>query len=218
MRIFVLLFLCGLLCLFGCASPRRDVGTAEGAFSFASRPFAASLRGVYTRTSPDGYTGEMARAGESRTNIAIPIAATLTYDPTATPATLSVSFTDPPALSGMTVTRTTSPGAAPVVTWTRETATGTADSGIPAVTLTGDSYAPLLRFADALLPTGDITAVSPTENGTYTVTRTSGEGSGVSTVYTFVEDRTLPAVVERRAPGEVFRLTVDEEVGGSDRR
>ena len=66
-----------------------------------------------------------------------------------------------------------------------------------------------LRFAEALLPLGGITDITPVaEDGTHTVTRRTSDG-GWEADYLFSDERSLPMRVTVRSGGEVIELIVD---------
>ena len=62
-------------------------------------------------------------------------------------------------------------------------------------TATGTELDGLLRFAEALLPSGDVTERSPTaEDGSYTITRRTADG-GREAVFVFAEGEHFPTKV-----------------------
>lgn len=156
--------------------------SAVSDFAYADAPFSATVRGTYT---PVGET------------VPRPIAATVSVgalavglsDPSA--REMTVTFTEPPSMRGTTVTavweRDTAGGAVRTVTYTYPTPYGEV-----AVSSEEESLAGLLRFAEALLPAGDVVSVSPvTKEGTHTVTRQSGDGLREA-VFTFSAEQSLP--------------------------
>ncbi len=177
---FSLLLLTALLCLpvlFSCspAAERND-------FAYADAPFSFAVEGAYLPAAEEG--------GAPR-----PIAATVTAgtplngDPTLRDVT--VTFTAPATLAGVTVTATLSPAADGAV---RRTVTFSypTDYGDVTVTAEGDEFDGLLRFAEALLPVGDVVEVSPVaEEGTYTVKRKTGDGTREA-VFVFARGRAFP--------------------------
>ncbi len=212
-----------LSCLLLCACGNTRPGPAED-FSYADKAFTASIRGTFIRLRADGYGGAPALVGETRTGVVQSFAATVivgsirdaagtaaTGDGTgsvagqaavgAAPREIAITFAEPPALTGVTVTRRSENGGS-LVTLQRQ---GTEmeitadDSAAPG------TYDALLRFAEALLPTGDITAVSPTENGCRTVTRTEGDRVAV---FTFVDGISLPTRVTLETDRERLEMTV----------
>ena len=176
MRLFasVLTFLtvfCLLLSLSACApaAPRND-------FAYAEEAFSATVRGSFL--PPDDP------AGTPR-----PVAATVTVDapdPEVGTRDMTVIFTAPASLAGVTVTAVHR-GETRAVTFTYPTPYGTVTS----TSETGD-YDGFLRFAEALLPIGDVAEVSAVdENGVRTVTRRAADGTGEA-VYVFSREQALP--------------------------
>ena len=71
-----------------------------------------------------------------------------------------------------------------------------------------EGMAGLLRFAEALLPIGDVTSVSPTaKDGTHTVARTMADGSREA-VFLFSSEQALPLRVSVRSNGETLDLII----------
>ena len=69
------------------------------------------------------------------------------------------------------------------------------DYGEITVTAKGNEFDGLLRFAEALLPVGDVTAISPVgEDGSFTVTRKTADGTREA-VFTFAERTAFPTRV-----------------------
>lgn len=204
-----------MLGLVSCAPARGDVGNAEKAFSYASRPFTATLRITRTRSASDGYTGDLSLVGDPLTDRAVTLTATVSYAPPVSPAgagDTTLTFTSPDSLAGMQVTRVPADPAdggqsqkkgqeGDVVTLTLKTPYGT-------ICASGEAYTPLLRYADAILPHGDILGISPTQDGTYTVTRQSPSVGTIT--YTFTKDSDLPRIVEMVTNDETLRISVDE--------
>lgn len=163
-------------------APRND-------FAYADTPFSLTVRGTYLpQSDPDGTPR--------------PFAATVTAgapladgDPAA--RDLTVTFTEPATLRGVTVTATRSPipeghggSARRSVTFSYPS-----DYGTVAVTARGEEFDGLLRFAEALLPIGDAVEVSPVaEDGSRTVTRRTANGEREA-VFIFAEESAFPARV-----------------------
>ena len=105
---------------------------------------------------------------------------------------LTVTFTAPDTLAGLTVTATLS--TAPDGTVGRVVSLSyPSEYGDVSMTAEGGELDGLLRFAEALLPLGDVAEVSPVAaDGSCTITRRAGER--VAT-FTFVEGRRLPVSV-----------------------
>ena len=104
---------------------------------------------------------------------------------------MTVSFTSPDTLAGVTITATLSPatdgGYDRAVTFSYPS-----DYGEIQVIAKGKEFDGFLRFAEALLPLGDVTERSPAaEDGSYTVTRKTADG-GREAVFIFAEGETFP--------------------------
>jgi hypothetical protein len=128
---------------------------------------------------------------------------------------LSVTFTSPDTLAGMTVTATPSPatdgGYSRAVTFSYPS-----DYGEIQVIAKGREFDGFLRFAEALLPMGDVTERSPTaEDGSYTVTRKTADGAR-ETVFLFTKGRKLPYAVQAAGPYGSLTLRVTPADAGSD--
>ncbi len=176
--IFVAVYL--FLTLSACSRPagRRDFAYAEGAFT-------VSLSGTYCPASDSDGTPR-------------PFAATVTAgEPTGGDPTLrdlTLIFTAPDALRGSTVTAVLSSGPDTGNTARRQvTFTYPSDYGEVRTVAKGSEFDGLLRFAEALLPLGDVTYVSPvTEDGTRTVTRERGSRT---VTFRFSEDSIYPTAL-----------------------
>ncbi len=213
MRIFSLLrprrvrwsgFLCMLL-IFAAGCDRAVA--PEEAFAYADRDFSATVSGCITRLVPDTYTGDPALVGERVTGVARPFSAVVSvrFD-TAGGRTESVTYLDPPALSDITVTRRTDAAGAVSVSLSRPVAGGsplTVELSAVASAWTDTLLLPL----GILLPTGDLQAVSPTEDGSFTITRTDG---ACACDFTFVEGKALPLRVVWKTPAQSGEMTVRE--------
>ncbi len=171
------------LCAMGaCARPARPTRP----FAYADGAFSVTVTGTFT--PPDGIPRPIAAA----VSVAAPTEAGA---PASGARDLTVSFSAPSSPAGITVSRQ---GGAVSVT------------GIPfADGLVGGrpaaGFAPLLRFGDALLPRGDVSAVSPTENGLFTVTVTAEE---YAAQFTFAVGEPIPRSVTVETPAERLSLTV----------
>ncbi len=185
----------------GCArtpSPTR-------AFAYADGDFSATVRGTITRLVPDGYTGDPALTGESMTGVSRAFEATVSVVAAADGRRMTVTYASPPALCGVTVIRTTAPDAEKPATVRLTRDDGLAfDLSVvdPAVAEA------LLLPVGLLLPDGDITEVSPQQDGRYTVTRRGADGT--ETQFTFADGEMLPRAVtrqsaDRRAEAEIGR-------------
>lgn len=164
---------------------------AQDPFAYAQNSFSVSVRGSYT---PAGSTNPR------------PFAATVTIGPPVDGdpirRDLTVTFTAPDALTGLTVTASLPPDGAGgrTVTFLYPSAYGDIRA-----TAVGEEFDGFLRFAEALLPLGDVVEVSPVaRDGSYTVTRRS---DGREAVFTFAEG-SLPLRVTVTTPAEVLTLTV----------
>jgi len=154
-------------------------------FAYAAAPFSLSVEGTYLPVNdPEGTPRPVAvlvTAGEP-----------VNGDPTL--RDLTVTFTAPPALRGATVTATLSPapdGAVP----RSAVFSYPSDYGEVRFTATDTELNGLLRFAEAWLPMGDVTEISPVaEDGSYTVTRRTGDG-GREAVFLFAEGEAFPTKV-----------------------
>ena len=181
MRLFsaCLLVFCLLLCSAACSPAPKDP------FDYAAAPFSVTAEGTYLPANdPDGTPRPIAvrvTAGEP-----------VNGDPTL--RNLTVTFTAPASLGGAAVTAALSPS--PDGTVTRSVVfTYPSDYGEITVTAKGNEFDGLLRFAEALLPVGDVTAISPVgEDGSFTVTRKTADGTREA-VFTFAERTAFPTRV-----------------------
>ena len=176
--VLLLLFFC-LSFLSACTSPsRRDP------FTYAKAPFSLAVEGTYLPANDP--------SGSPR-----PFAATVTVgapqgnDPTR--RKMTVTFTSPEALAGMTVTADpTSATDGSIVRCVEFTYPS--DYGSIRTTVQGDAAEGFLRFAQGWLPAGEVVEVSPmAPDGSYTVTR--GDGERVA-VFAFEADCNLPIGVK----------------------
>ena len=171
-----LLVFCLLFCSTACVPAHGDP------FAYAAAPFSVTVAGTYLPASDEGGTPR-------------PVAATVTAGaPVGGAPTLrdmTVTFTSPDTLAGVTVTVTLSPATdgsySRAVTFAYPSAYGEIQ-----VIAKGREFDGFLRFAEALLPLGDVTERSPTaEDGSYTVTRKTADGGGEA-VFVFAEGETFP--------------------------
>jgi hypothetical protein len=135
----------------------------------------------------------------------ITVGAPINGDPTL--RDMTVTFTSPDTLAGVTVTATLSPaidgGYNRAVTFSYPS-----DYGEIQVIAKGSEFDGFLRFAEALLPMGDVTERSPTaEDGSYTVTRKTADG-GREAVFVFAEGETFPRRVTLTDRWGSMELTV----------
>ena len=152
-------------------------------FAYAAAPFSLLVEGTYLPVNdsdgvPRPFTAQ------------ITVGAPMNGDPTL--RDLTVTFTAPDTLAGLTVTATLSP--APEGTVTRTvTFTYPSDYGQVAFTAEGGELDGLLRFAEGWLPVGDVAGISPKdENGEYTIVRRTGEREAV---FSFAEGQEFPVGV-----------------------
>ena len=174
----VSLILCLLFSLPACTptAPRDP-------FAYAAAPFSLSVEGTYL---PVNDSDGVPRPFAAQITAGAPVGG----DPTL--RDLTVTFTAPDTLAGLTVTATLSP--APEGTVTRTvTFTYPSDYGQVAFTAEGGELDGLLRFAEGWLPVGDVAGISPKdENGEYTIVRRTGEREAV---FSFAEGQELPVGV-----------------------
>lgn len=204
MRLFpaFLLILCLVFCSTACTPAPKDP------FAYAAAPFSVSVEGTYLPANdPEGTPRPFA---------AIVTAGTPEGGDPAL-RDLTVTFTAPPSLRGVTVTAALSP--APDGTVTRSVVfTYPSEYGEVTVTARGDELDGLLRFAEALLPVGDVTEVSPAaEDGSHTVTRKTADG-GREAVFWFAEGNALPVRVTLTDGRGRVELTVGETEEGIGKR
>ncbi|MBQ9151896.1 MAG: hypothetical protein IJX72_06570 [Clostridia bacterium] len=191
-RVLPLPLLLLLLLLLSACSP---VGSTDD-FAYAAAPFTATVRGTYT--PKDGIP----RPITAKITAGAPVAG---EDPAIRPVT--VTFTEPPSLSGVTVTaayETDTDGmASRIVTFSYPSAYGEVKTSVQAGELDG-----FLRFAEALLPIGDVTSVTPAaEDGTHTVTRITEDGTREA-VFLFSPEQALPLRVTVKEGAEAIEFTV----------
>ena len=150
-------------------------------FAYAGEAFSVSVRGTYT---PTGDTAS--RSFSAQISAGTPVGG----DPSH--RNLTVTFTSPDTLAGVTVTAALTP--ASDGTYKRSVVfTYPSEYGKVEIPAKGAEFDGFLRFAEALLPLGDVADVSPvSEDKSYTVTR---KGEGREAVYTFAEGQTIPVRV-----------------------
>ena len=171
-----LLFFCLLLCSTACVPAQGDP------FAYAASPFSVTVEGTYLPANdPSGAPRPFA----ARITVGEPMNGDLTL------RDMTVTFTSPDTLAGATVTATPSPTTDGsydrAVTFSYPS-----DYGEVGLTATGDELDGLLRFAEALLPMGDVTERSPAaEDGSYTVIRKTADG-GREAVFVFAEGEAFP--------------------------
>lgn len=171
-----LLVFCLLLCSTACTPAPGDP------FAYAAAPFSVSVEGTYLPANdPCGAPRPFA----ARISVGAPMNGDSAL------RNLTVTFTSPDTLAGVTVTATPSPatdgGYSRAVTFAYPS-----DYGEVGFTATGEELDGLLRFAEALLPMGDVTERSPTaEDGSYTVTRKTADGTREA-VFVFAEGEAFP--------------------------
>ena len=186
MRLFpaFLLILCLVFCSTACSPAPRDP------FAYAAAPFSVTVEGTYLPANdPEGTPRPVAAM--------VTAGAPVGGDPTL--RDLTVTFTAPTSLRGVTVTAALSP--APDGGYGRAVAFSyPSDYGEVRFTATGNELDGLLRFAEALLPIGDAVEVSPVaEDGSFTVTRRWGDGAREA-VFSFAEVGALPTEVRVEDP------------------
>ncbi len=185
------------LCLTAC-SPASRVED----FAYAGGEIKAMVYGTMTRVTSDGYSGSPAIPGESVTGRPLSVAAAVMLGaPTQEGGRLlTVSFSEPTALAGLTVKgRLCADGVAVAEaaavgeqSWGGEEAAG---------------LSPLLRYAVALLPVGDIVNTTPDAGGQHTVTRQTANGGKAS--FTFDQNCPIPVRVILSDSYEILDLLVD---------
>ena len=207
--------------LAGCA---RTV-TGDRAFSYMEENFSATVKGNVTRYAADGYKGDASLVGDGLTDISRSFEATVSVESVGAGGSrlvsaLTVTYTAPPSLRGVTVSYVadaTQAGGARV-TLTRTVpmhATADMGAGVAERVITVDLSATdpavrdaLLAPAGVLLPTGDITAVGAVTDGRYTVTRTDGD---IEAVFTFAKGQTLPVEVTWTTPTRQVEIEVKQD-------
>lgn len=190
--------------------------------SYTDGAFAADVRGSVTRTAPDGYTGDPARAGDSLTGQPQNFAATVTVTaPSGDGRRMEVTYTEPASLAGLTVTAETPPpagdgtgtggdaAARTRVTVALDDISATADLS---ATATDGRFDRLLLPALALLAEGDITETGRGAGGLRTVTVAA---AGVRIVCGFTETSERPVLLRLEADSYGAELRVSWKEPGS---
>lgn len=206
--------------LAGCAS----APSADRAFSYMEENFSATVTGNVTRFAEDGYKGDASLVGDGLTDVSRSFEATVSVEGVGAGGSrqvsaLTVTYTAPPSLRGVTVSYVADAAQAggARVTLTRTVpmhATADMGAGVTERVITVDLSATdpavrdaLLAPAGVLLPTGDVTAVSATTDGRYTVTRTDGD---IEAVFTFAKGQTLPVEVTWTTPTRQVEIAVKQ--------
>ncbi len=206
-RIAVTVLLAALVILWAGCTP---AGGEAALFDYATAGFEATVRGTFTRLAEDGYAGDPGRVGDSMTGIPQAVAATVSVGAPRADGErdMRVTFTEPAVLAGVTVsiTRPAEGASSHTVTVTVTVAPPGAE-GAPLLEGTHADYGALLRFAEVLLPTGDIADVSPESDGARTVMR---RGNGPTVQFFFTEASRLPARVISEGANERIDLWVNE--------
>ena len=206
--------------LAGCAR----VPSAARAFSYMEENFSATVSGNVTRFAEDGYKGDAALVGDGLTDVSRSFEATVSVEGVGAGesrqvSALTVTYTAPPSLRGVTVSYVADAAQAggARVTLTRTVpmhATADMGAGVAERVITVDLSATdpavrdaLLAPAGVLLPTGDVTAVGAVTDGRYTVTRTDGD---TEAVFTFAKGQTLPVEVTWTTPTRQVEIEVKQ--------
>ena len=200
--------------LVGCAG-NGGAGVSRRDFAYADGGFSASIRGTATRLDADGNAEAVTSAastpqtGAGHTTVGepMPISAEVTVGaprPTGE-RDLTVTFASPASLEGVQVARRYT-AAADGTLICRVTVTSASNLSFDDSAAPG-AYDPLLRFAEALLPAGDVVEVSPVRDGARTVTCRASDGDHTA-VFTFSEEGGLPVTVQITTTTEVLALTV----------
>ena len=173
------------------------VGVPTADLSYADKGFSVTVQGEMCRTAAVAINGEQAITGVDGVGEPMAFAATVTIAPPtvgeggAAGREMTVTFTAPAALAGVTVTRRVGADGRAVTTVCRGDFTVTdADPDGRAYdgraydgrAYDGRAYDGLLLPAYTCLPTGDVTAVTPVVDGRQTVTLT---GDGTEQTMTF---------------------------------
>ncbi len=212
------LCMCLVMCLgLGLAGCTPDTPSVPD-FAYADGAFTVTVRGAFVRTVTDGYTGDGALTGEGLTEVRQAVAATVTVEaPTVEGVRgMRVTFMEPAVLTGVTVSREAGTGTVTVL-WP----TPTGDGG-EALEFPAEGAKTLLRFAEVLLPAGDVEKYAPVADGGTTVTLRSRDGdfstiSGISAesspertaCYTFRDGSRLPVHVVVTTPSERMELYIE---------
>ncbi len=184
--------------------------------SYTDGAFAADVRGSVTRTAPDGYTGDPARAGDSLTGQPQNFAATVTVTaPSGDGRRMEVTYTEPASLAGLTVTAEAPPpagnGAGTGGDAAARTRVTVALDDLSA-TATDGRFDRLLLPALALLAEGDITETGRGAGGLRTVTVAAAD---VRIVCGFTETSERPVLLRLEADSYGAELRVSWKEPGS---
>ena len=181
-------FLCLIACLLLISFPACSPSAQRNPFAYAEGGFSVSVRGTY---SPAGETAP--RPFAAQITVGVPVGGDLTL------RDLTVTFTAPPTLAGVTVSAVHANGTRTV------TFSYASDYGNVELPTKSEAFDGFLRFAEALLPLGDVVDISPVTDGSYTVTR---KGEGREAVFTFAEGQVFPLRVAVTSSEEVLTFTV----------
>ena len=152
-------FLCLIAFLLLISFPACSPSAPRNPFAYAEGDFSVSVRGSYT---PAGDTVPRPFAAQ------ITAGAPVGSDPTL--RDLTMTFTAPPTLAGVTVSSVHKDGTRTV------TFSYPSDYGKVEIPVKSEAFDGFLRFAEALLPLGDVTDISPkAADGSYTITRREGD-------------------------------------------
>lgn len=203
-RLFVSLTCCLALLLMTACAPGVPFGGDGRELSYADGAFRASVRGTLCRTVPDGYTGDPVLVGEGRTNAPWTVAAdvSVTAPDGAGCRTVTVTYTAPDSLRGLTVTRSSAAGGDGSLT-----VTDTVTLGSVTITDTEGLYTRLLLPALSLLPAGNVTDVTHDADGRRVLTV---HAEDVIFVYTCMDGSRLPVSVVVTGSGFTADFSVTE--------
>lgn len=181
-------------------------GYAQDHFAYTNASFSAEVRGELCRTVEDGYRGQIPNVGESRTGVPMSFSAVVTVAFTQEGSMVSVTYTSPESLAGLTVRREThiSPDG------TQKTATTASYGSMAEISLSETAAQGLLRPADAFFPQGDVTSVSPARDGLTELTVTSSEADRGTAIFSFPKDSSLPASIFLTCSTYTLTLTVTQ--------
>lgn len=211
-KLLACLLLCCLL-LSACGNP-----SAADPFAYLDTPLTMTVRGSLRLMSPDKPPRiQGSFAGVIRTGEPLNFSASVRIEPLSKGQVadgtspfddrwqISITYSAPPALKGLTVSCTVS---ADSVTSEAQLTYPLSNEQI-AVTLPYDSVCGLLRPALCLLPQGDVTNVSPVKDGTRSVTVTES-ATDTETVYSFCETSPCPAEINVTTPDKILHLYLDQ--------
>jgi len=190
----------------GCARPQASADY----FAYAREGMEMTVRATITRTASDGYGGDAARVGESYTGRTWELVAAVTVSAPDEEGrrAVSVVFSSPPALAGVTVSRTyTADAASGELTPTVTVSRALTDGQTLRVDDVEGRFDGLLRLSDGWIPQGDVVDVSPLSDGARAVTVSAPDGG--KAIYTFSEDEKIPLRVVWSAPWGEMELVRD---------